>query len=78
MTSGPIAEFLRDIRASKAARRPGFGPYDKGDLAVWIDIHGKPRDALVERVTPDHIEIRVASALGNTVVHVAPEELSPR
>jgi hypothetical protein len=32
----------------------------------------------VERVTPDRIEIRITSSLGNTVIHVDPEELSPR
>lgn len=80
MTADPIAEFLRDIRASRAAatRQQGDGPFDKGDLAVWTDIHGNPRDALVERVTPDRIEIRITSSLGNTVIHVDPEELSPR
>lgn len=78
MTADPIAEFLRDIRAHRTARRQGDGPFNKGDLAVWTDIHGNPRDALVERVTPDHIEIRITSSLGNTVIHVGPEELSPR
>jgi len=79
MTSGPIAELLRDIRAARSmAHRSDDAPYSKGDLAVWTDIHGKPRDALVERVTPDRIEIRIASSLGNTVIHVGPEELSPR
>ena len=78
MTADPIAEFLRDIRASRATRQQGDGPFDKGDLAVWTDIHGNFRDALVERVTPDRIEIRIASSLGTTVIHVDPEELSPR
>lgn len=53
-------------------------PYSKGDPVSWADIHGRPRDALVERPLGDSIEIRVSTESGSALVLVHPDELSPR